>query len=371
MIMRTQKLKLIRFIVILVVFLLHIKESYAFFSPSSLQLLASSIGPWIQYLIVIIITTIVSFSIRIKKSKKNIIIGLILVLLIIFVVVGLKYIRLKNLNTISQPAFISELEGLPMLKIDEINDNQGIKFDDSFSEERYISFDSLNESEYHDYKKIVVFWYMANEYPLKDAIYIDADDLWEGINFEQEMVNIYLNEFNISKKNKLLFICYEGWTSQLISYFFYKKGYNSYYGSLNTIDNVEYIDSDNLKEINNARSIIVDYLDYDIDTKYYLFLFNIEENYYIYHFPSLINEGKIKKNIYGIKSGRFSVIEMKSLHPNINIVNIEDIDLMESKIICLSQLHCLLTKHKIDASNLDIKTIYFSGDVDDWERQWI
>ena len=57
---------------------------------------------------------------------------------------------------------------------------------------------------------------------------------------------------------------------------------------------------------------------------------------------------------------------MKEEHPEIRIVDIKKIDLKKSKFICLTPLHCLLTKHKIVELNLGINKIYLPEPIEDF-----
>ena len=293
---------------------------------------------------------------------------MIVFLIILIVLVGLDFIRLKKLNSMDGNVLISELEGLSAYEFRKIEGDSRVKFDDDFEKNRYVSFSSMNESDFYDYKKIVAMWYMADEYPIKDAIFMDFNFLWNEVNFNMKKFEKYLKKLNITKKDKLLIICYGGGSSRVISYLFNKYGYDSYYASLNTINNEELIDSEELKNNNNIRNIVIDSLNYDIDEKYYIFLFGVGDECLINHFSKLIGEGGLKENIYGIESGRFSIIEIKKEHPNIEIANVENVDIEESEIICLSQLHCLLTQHKIDSLNLGIKKIYYAGDIENWGK---
>ena len=326
--MKMRKLKYIKFMTLLLsMSLLNAKVTYAFTSPATLTLIALSIGPWIKYLLVVIITVIVTFSINIKKQRKKIIFALIICLVVLISLSAVKFTELKQLNTRNRSIFVDEilnlkyarqdksdhalrandklsvdaLEGLSADKVEEINCTT-IELDEFFQNERSIRLDSIDEVSYSKFKKIQLTGPFS-KYPLADAEYIDFNTLWDILIYQKGTIKKYLlRGLDIKKNDTLLFVCTAGWGSQIIAYFLWKEGYDAYYGSLNAIDNRYLIDNLHLRQ-DKDKNIVTDSLDYDPTKEYILFLFDIEENYFVSYFPDLISENRLKENIFGVEVG--------------------------------------------------------------------
>jgi len=353
------KSQLFKYLVLIgISFILYIKKCSAFFSPSTFQLLTASIGPWIQYILVLIITSIITFAIKTKKNwKKYLKVILLISLAIMIVIICINYFVLLNKNTNNNPALLDELAGLSIHEMMAIDKERDINFDEKILKEKYTSLNNLSKEEYNNYKKIVL-WDLGEEYPIKNTTYINIHKLWELLNNDHDKLEKHLNYHNITKDDKILFICHTGWSSQIASYYLDKIGYKTFHTRINDINNTKFIDSNRIKEINNARSIIVKPLTYLSKENYFLFLFNIEERNLLDHCPELFNDDILYDNIYGIISVNNSEIDMLEFYPDMKIFNINEIKLTNLKIMCISQFHCLLTKHLIDSLKIDTKTVH-------------
>jgi len=358
------KLNWIKFILLIgISFLLFIKESYAFFTPSSLQLLAASIGPWIQFLLIVIITAIITLYMKTKKLwNANIKKILIFTLIILIFIIGFRFFGLKKINTINGPFLVSDLSDKSLSQIEEIYDKTWIIYDEKFQEEKFIYLDTINSSEYHSYKKITIY-FMGNEYAIKNNTHIHFDKLWEAIYLGPIEIENLLISNNISKNDKILFICHTGHGSKLISYYFNKNGYDTYYAKVNDINNKDFIDSKKINEYSKTHNIIVESINFKKDENYFVFLFDIDENNMIGRFSVLVKDKKLKDNIYAIKAFNDTEIEMQKRYPDTSVFEIDKINLTDLNFVCLSQLHCFLTKYKIDSFNLGIDKIYYPGDI--------
>lgn len=351
-------------IVFLGIFIIYAKETYAFYSPTSLHLLAASIGPIIKNLLIIVITAIISIGITKKKNKKKILAFAITLLFVLAIVFVVRFTKLKNLNKMDNFVFVDELKDMSLDEMDQARYNKLIKSNEKFELGRRVDLTSINDSDYDKYKKVLIV--KMKEHKPKDAIEnVEFGVIWNilGSTEEKEGIEDYLTKFNITKEDKLLFLCFGGSLSHLTSYLLYNEGYDTYYGALTEISNQKIIDSKKIKEDIKKENIIIDSTSYQDNENYYLFNFMVGEEAHLFTFNEFFVKEKLKDNIYCIKGRDYTNNIMKEQHPNIKIVDIKDINLKESKVICLTPLHCLLTKHEINSLDLEVDKIYFPGSI--------
>lgn len=338
-------------------------ESYAFFSPSSLELLNVSAAPWIHQVLIIILAALMAIAVKIKRNIKVVVICVFSAILVsIGASVAIKYIDLKRLNAIDNAVFIDELKSLSFSELHETDETATILYNKKFQKDRYVGLDGLRKSSYDQFKKISLIAPDENKYSVKDSLYVDFMILWENIsNNEFNLVEDVLNGLNIKREDKLLVVCLSGWRSQLASYFLYKEGYNAYYSELTSMTNNLFVDLDGTEKTITEMSAVIDYFEYKASEQYYIFVLNVDEAWNLkYLYPSKKNT-KLKRSVTGIRASKIGEKNIVEEFPKLRIVNNENINFKKSKIICVSQLHCLITQHKIASLKLShlIDKIYF------------
>ncbi|MGM5482845.1 MAG: rhodanese-like domain-containing protein [Nanobdellota archaeon] len=245
---------------------------------------------------------------------------------------------------------------------ENIDPREKIKLNnESFENHRFISFGSLNNSEYDTYKKIVLSWYLKNSFFLNDSFYISFDILWSDLTNNPERFIDHLNGLNITKNDKIIIACYTGRASKIVAYLMYNLGYSKvYFSELRSIKTSDFINADYVSKTNKINNIITKRFDWESVNNYYLFLFDLDEPEIICSKKGLCKKNFVKNNIYGIKSSRFASIEMREEHPEMDIIPMKSINKTDSKFICLNTLHCLLTKHYLSSLNYSISNIYLA-----------
>jgi len=367
--MGIQKFKSIRFIGILMVFFLTcIEESQAFFSPSSLQLLASSIGPWVQYLLVITITAIISLSIKIKNKKRILTLSLIFFILLLFIILGRFYI-IKSLN--QHQVGINDLQKLSYDNL-KAHKPQTIEFNQTFLDSHFVDLNSISLEEYHGFRAIMLEHNPDKEYKLMGAKYIPSTRLWSLLKENISTINNFLNSVNISLNDKLLFVCHHGTMSSIIAYLFSNRGFDSYYSSLVSMDNPALIKGSLIKDANIQNSIITKPFHLQKNDNFIIFIFGTDEAHYLCSkdgfsliSPEADDFDKISEKMKLISASEFGKTSFLE-ECEIPFSNIEDMDIYNSKILCFNPLHCLLTQHHLDYLNLttQVKEIFRIGEIE-------
>ncbi len=321
----------------------------AYLSPSTIQILSGAVGGWLQAIIVFLITFIVTLGLKIKKKRtKKIFIALgIILLIIVSIIVFYRYNKISKINkkTIN-------VEDISKLNAIELEDYE-IIFDENFAKERKLDIDDIKPEDYEEYRIIVLAWHLQNEFKIKDALYMDFITLWESIR-QDLFVDTKIKSINISKESKIILFCNHGWASQIVAYKLYELGYDAYYSSFNDISNSQYLEHTQMDIKGHSPILIKETKINEINKgDYTYFLFNIQEEYTVCN-----NNIEIFKSIQPIEASRFGKITLNTMCENIKIGEITQLD--HKKLLCFSDLHCLLSQHFIAhiGKSKKINTIY-------------
>jgi len=167
----------------------------------------------------------------------------------------------------------------------------------------------------------------------------------------------------LSKKDNLVFVCDAGWTGSVLAFILNSYGYNVNYLAKSKIpENLlnQYLD---FSFKSKSQTIIIDKFNYQSQSKYIYFLFNIEDQYVFtckpnQHknslFPATIDQFTIisathnysYSNLCYHNSNFPSQINLKDQALSFDSITSKDFD--NKKVICQNQWHCFLTRHAIN-----------------------
>lgn len=323
------------------IFCVNFKTAYAFFSPSTLQLLSASLGTLGQVLVVLI-TAIISFGIKLKrgKIKKILLVSFFSVFLVCVGIVGWRFYNLKKLNSI-----LFDNDWWEKFRLEYLS-----KFADY--SDRFIDLDQINKSEYDEFKKISLF---------PENMLLTGTILWTDIFQLKELISTnkigeLLVDYNITKKDKLLLYCNVGWNSISSAYLLNKLGYNAYWTRLNQLKTKDYVEFYHFPLNGKELPIIVPLKKDEEDKNYILFMFHKIEDDFCNpeNYPSEIRN-KLKKIV--IWPGE----QMEDEICDIPKAEFNEIFDKYSKIVCLSKIDCILTQHYLVYLNLtnEFKRVFF------------
>ena len=339
------------------VFLITIKLSYAFFSPSTLQLLSSSIGPILRQIIVAAITAIVAFSIKIRKkrTKKLIVAICSIILIVLLVIAGFRFNTLRK-----RDSQVLTLDELILLDVHELY-YRNVTFG-NYTKTNFIDLNNIDEETYNRFKKVFMVWPIGVS--LKDSIYLDFSTVWNSLrNFEDEQLEEFLSSMGITKEDKILVVCNMGFTSTIFSYFLNERGYEAHLSSLEMVANEKLIKSSIIKKMNQENYVIIDELNpSNSDENYIIFFFGIDECIVLFDYKYGLLD--LEDNLIVKERGVMLILQSPdtSLQTECNQQpsDFDEVYGEGSKIVCLTNLHCLLTQHHLYNLNLtkEIKIIY-------------
>ncbi len=322
--------------IIIAFFILSANFVEAFFSPQTLSNVASGMGSFLQIIFITIITFLITFSKkiwRVKHRKKAI---YFLITLLIIYSIFITIIQIKNANHTS----LSN----DMLFLYEHQD-----FDNLNNFNRRINLNELDEKEYNSFTKI-------NTMPMAvvglKGTKLNISLLMLRESFRYNITETWLRFNGISKNNKILLYCNNGYTSKALSYYLNGLGYNSYYSGISHLENLNYLNS----KINTTKKVSIHNLKADElnkDQKYIFFLYGFEE------FGNFDNSpicSYIKSNNIDIKLIKTPFYQ--GIHTPCNLDVLDNIPSYSFKILCHSNLQCLFTQDSIIKEKLPTDNIY-------------
>lgn len=313
---------------------------YAFFSPDTLQLLSASFSSGIGQAIVILIATVISFGIKIKKGKikKILSISLFSSLLVCLVVGSFHFYNLRKLNRLlslneSEFAMIYEHINVPT--------------------DRFIDLNTISQLEYDTFKKVSLIKRQGIQL-VNTAAEISLFQLKEIM--PKNQTEEYLEARGITKKDKVLAYCNNGWSSSLAAYFLNQLGYDVYYTKLNQLESKDYVEFNHFSLTGTEIPIIVPFEKEKSDKYYICFMFHEVEDEFC---DPEIYSGDIRDRLRKIVV--WPEKTLKNQQCDIPQIEFEKIFDENSKIVCLNKLDCILTQHYLDYLNLtkQFKKVFF------------
>ena len=284
--------------------------------------------------------------------------------MIVLIISGVRFNTLKKLN--NQVLTLDDLK-----RFDSDNFPDYFEVDKNYMATKFIDLNNIDEKTYAEFKVISLELYSEDEFRLRNSIYISFSELWDILRGKGEVgVEEYAFSLNITKDDKILVICHHGAMSSVASYFFNKGGYEAYYSSWVSIDNERFIDGSLLKQANKENYVLIDKFSPEkSDQNYIIFDFDTDEAHYLCNENLFLTFSPhyhiIKDNIVAVEASRFG---RKHFLEECDIAYSDFYQVYEvnSKIICLYPLHCLLTQHHLYYLNLtrNIKRIYRVGGLE-------
>ena len=291
------------FFQILILIILHPKPALAFLSPSTLSLVAASVGSIFWSILIALSVYGIVFYKKVKKYPKLFLILFLLLMLLIGLVINQRLASLKALNNVYDQVGLME---------NEINLNE------------------ITAKELDGFKLFQTKTTVSSVLEIKGATQIEKIEL----NLIKDMPNILSNidqfskSHDILKKDKILFICEGGKSTRLLTTLFRNAGYDAYFARLKTLTK----DTNNLlempikkKEISSSSLVVVPFEWSDNKKENIYFTFNLIKP------TKFLNDEQVDKLI--VKS-----------YEDFNDSQILD----NYNIICSFNLHCMFTKYYLD-----------------------
>jgi hypothetical protein len=347
-------------IILLFLFLLGPKQVAGFISPSTLTLIANSIGSMLRaFLVLIVVNAVLIF----KKVKRNL--KLTVIISVIFFAVAAffflhRYHELKAVNefgpeNLNWSDVLLEL-GVELSGKKEFYDKlKNISYNGSiYWPELNISVKKINLENavlHGNYTRILrVHWdgvinseYFPEGYSLA----------WKAANASE--VHRIMKNRNISKKDKLLIYCYGGINSKVLAFTLAFHGYNADYAVFGEVVNADIVDTEFRDELKN---------DIFIDSISKKTIMRSNDTYTIFIFKTGFPQSPKGVLAYLINKSRVKFVRASSeakIHPYMedDLIDTTTTDLAKSKIICIRKILCFTTIHYLNYINAtEIKRIY-------------
>lgn len=289
------------------------KPTHAFLSPTTLSLVAASIGSIFWG---IIISLSVYGVLIYKKAKKYPKISIILtsfIIIIIFLIVNQRIAYLKEINDVYDTVDLMEHE---------------------------IDLNIISSQELSQYKLFQIKTTVSSILEIKGATQIEKIDLDLIRDFPNILNNIekFSKEHDITRNNKILFICEGGKSTRLLTILFRNAGYNAHFARLKNIKH----DPNNILKLSIKNKT--------------------QNNSYLVVVPQEWRSNN-KKNIYFtfdlIKQSKFLNSEQINAMQVENYSNFNDREnINQYNIMCSFNLHCVLTKYYLDYLGITQAKIY-------------
>jgi rhodanese-related sulfurtransferase len=386
----------IKIFLLFIIFILNLNFVFGFISPSTLTLMSAAIGSFFYHIIIIIIVYFITvygnFKLKIKKKKKKEIF-IFITLISFFLIFNLflfNFFQLKDINNqeieneniihfvyqdiknygIKDNEFYQKIEKNNQTNISFIMEkinlfiNKSIIYNKSRHEDCFKKLDSFEKKnknyehiiecilrieQYNEMKKyrnerfidlknitnkeysnFVIFSMTGSEYQLKNAININ-EPIYYLLN--QTLLEKLLENYS---NDKILFYCSASGSSLITAFNAYKLGYNVYYTGIRKIANLDFVNTNkNIFEYfdENKNEILI----ISFDEK------NRNENYIFFYFENENEAEIIKNNMKNIEILNFRDNDFKD-YDEINKIKKK---IVNEKIVCTSNLNCLLTQQLI------------------------
>jgi len=302
----------------------------AFISPSSLTILAQTIGSTIWYLLVSILASIILFF---KKSRKLIMVIMVFFLLAFILVTAYKVHNIKKVNSLVIDDIEDFYEWQDFMKelgydVTAKDKSEGLNLVLKNTTEIYIpdfnkTIEYINLRQAIDNGSYRLFFI----YPSYRVIGLDTQQTKLSLLLyrphDKELFQNLTREYNINKQDNIVIYCETGYSSRTIAVIFAYNGYDVKYSSLKDIQGSNYL------QANHESKVLV------------IPISNIKQDSILLAFNPDDEKFAEKNNINSIK-----------------IYNDKSIDLKDQNIICSDKINCFLTKHYLYYQKSNISEIY-------------
>ncbi len=358
-------------------------KAYAFLSPSTLSLLANSINSIIGLLVAIAVNIVLLFTYLKSNSKKIFFSTLIVLILVTSFFVSLRFLELRRLNTFKSPqedvlsykwnSFIRET-GLNETEDSIHNWKYGFDYLDQSTVDDYTKRINLDEAINNDSYKVLTF---NLDYKINNATKIYAVPFLTYPDNLTKLEN-YMEKLNLSKKDKIVFVCYSGYTSSRVSMVLNFYGYDTKYSSLmysDGINNYYYefednIDFDYKTQSSNVLNVLIDKFSPDREKENYVVLLFDRTYRNILNSKSLISS--VRNNITVVSIDGVMPLPSEFMVESFNkerIISKDTSVFNDRKIICIDKIHCQFSKYFLDYYNISVEKVYLHDPVDTFDGE--
>jgi len=356
------------FIWLLIYLFIFVPDTHAYFSPQTLLLAKLSVGSFFWQFLISFLVLGFSFFLKFTKfiKKNSIIIFSAIIFLTILGFIFFRFIFLKKANEIGPiipttpelarfyAAQEKELMAIVKRQAGDIPRDNYLSYQD-YVKKRFLDLEKINIKDLEKYKILGAFasWDVNLKNQLGD---LPATEVLEDAQKS-------INKYNINKdKDKVLIYCYHGSFTSKFAYIYYLLGYDTYFYGIKDLQRNDLVDTKKVLDAARKNSIVLDRLgklEKNINYRLLIFGFALD-----YDYDRELYENKntnLEVLILDSKSptGGSSVDEFEMLHaPNVVALPAKEMKLrleenyQKTKIICTSDLNCLLTQHFLYNMNL-------------------
>jgi len=342
------------FLIGLFFFIFSAQPVVAFFSPSTLQLIFASTGGYIFHILAIFLAWPFLVFLKLKRSHKKalaFILSFFLIIIILFAFFRFMDLRKRNylggvISKEQDQTFAEDKQKIELFLSDYKQKNARlaeININWNNEEKFYVDLNEITSDEVERLFKVSLMCENRNVF-LKKTIFACFPDLIALIKAGE--VDEFLEGQGFKKGDRILFYCCEGATSKRIAYLFSLLGYDAYYADLSGLSESRLLEFGLTKGEFNERAIITQPLLKNIQKESSLihFIFNIDDEMYITdNFLEYFGQN-LKIVLIDPKTDFVEVVDRRDLLEFYDFFEIFD---QSVKIICTSNLNCLLTKYQL------------------------
>ena len=346
----------------MIVGIICLKNVIAFFSPSTLQLVSVTIGNFFKQIVIIIIAFVVSLLILLKSKLKNLKYTKYIVFISIFIIFAfflINFKRISNLNKDNLPfAECYKVDEPWECILDKKTENSDYK---EFREIRYVDLNKINLNEYNEYTVIPVIG--GVQISLVNEVKNREMDFFKFL--DKKSFSDYLFEFD--KNKKILFYCYHGTYSSVIAFHAFSLGYNAYYSDLEKLTNDKIINSSLITQQKNSIIILPESYKKNNYSLFISFTFG-----HGFEFGDIVTKF-IKEAYSPIIVYMYNEDFIRKFNDAQESTKIKN-EMLNSNILCVNDLECLMMQHFINSMNLSSKIKYIykvdSRKIEEYEDEF-
>ncbi len=211
------------------------KNAFAFISPDTIQVVASSIGPGILYALIIIFASIFSFLKRLKTklSEKRLLVSSLAALAVLVLTIGWKYYDIRFRTHISYRC--CHKDACDVEYCAELLGRNGSRLSyQEFRRERYVDLNTIDPQSYGSFQKLGIQDFL----PIR--LIGDTAPFAARFGMNPPEMKRILERFDKNKKLLLYFTYYD--FSSLLAYSAFTLGYDAYYTALYPLTSDDLLD---------------------------------------------------------------------------------------------------------------------------------
>jgi len=331
-------------------------------------------------MVTILANTIVAIKAISKKTKLLFALASIILLSITSFLVYQRVIELKQINTLDASVDLTAIDGWDSFtnyistKHAE-NLDQNI-WDTLFNNQQLASYarsvtpelkldEVVSNPKYKDYK-LIDFGCLTTTVNNSIAACHDTIKIFNNIDNPEKIVEI-MDNLGVSKHDKIIAYCAQGWTSVHIAFILSHYGYNASYASLNNIADPSILDH-NFSQSHLTDNIIIKKFSLNPKHQYFYILINDADQWGLIDHQGQLNSNTISQlkiytdNSY-ILNNPFALNHLNDADISYQLIDrdsfVSSMGNNNSGIICWNKLHCYLTRHYLNSFNIKrINTLF-------------